>query len=974
MAIGDDVESLQLDSITFLKRLANFHQQRGTALDAAPRVNNKPIDLQKLYHIVLDQGGYDQVSRAKLAWRKVGQAFGLGANNAAAYAFALKTVYYKNLAAFEIKDRYNKEPPPKEILEQVTARGGDLLTRTLENYSQPSIEDAEPSGDDEVTTPNGGDKMDLDEPGSGPGRSTRGLRQAPPQRVLFQPNLSSSRQTRTATGHGQSPQPTTAPVAAYNGPSLPYSISSYEPRPPFPLTLRGVTTPANNSIRFYQQVQQQHIGLKRKAKNVTEPGSGFDGPNIYVRTLQALKSGIPGEIRYALHHLVKISHERGDKFRFEAFPGLAEALIDYIMGITSEYYAIDWKVTYMEDATSDNVIDAINGTPNLAEKMQRAKRIDFVDELWDPESVIHFENVMQAGLATRNLLHMEENAQYLVRETSLARDMLTIILNLPHDLRLTELRHYMWDIAECLVPYWVMPNPPKTDPLYRLLLKEVHESPDRGAIVTCIRTLCRISMNLTVNNNISGVPPGTINKLVSWCLLQDEELVGAALDFLYQYTANPINVALLLYNHKSLECPLPPLLGRMSSLLRHGETETQTKAILQHAVSEIPAETIPNIPADLLEKLLQMDEPERSNVWLKCVFEEHKDSEITQIALWHAYQARFLQYSNPAAPSATGLLPAAEFIKNVSIIFETAAAQVVNGVQNKFIIKGIRPRRHPTDSRNHIYLRCMWKSPGQANPCSEYLPNADALQHHLWQAHCGLRYKEGSTTQYSAEQTNVRNHKVDCYWNGNCHRFSEGVPRLEPTIYNLVRHIPIHIPHEGKDARNNKTHKTGQPSIVNPHHFVPNTLGPRGVHDPRFLAGAKGLPMSRSEIDPEGKEAVWQYMSYYNTPVDEKGEPCGLSHTAALVLRNIARHIVKANGILKDGDLVGHEGVSREDLERWMSNEENAELVSERGAAWMERLFAGEVWEGLCWVMSYNRTLGPVVADVLALVRKGMER
>lgn len=47
---------------------------------------------------MLDQGGYDQVSRAKLAWRKVGQAFGLGTNNAAAYAFALKTVYYKNLA------------------------------------------------------------------------------------------------------------------------------------------------------------------------------------------------------------------------------------------------------------------------------------------------------------------------------------------------------------------------------------------------------------------------------------------------------------------------------------------------------------------------------------------------------------------------------------------------------------------------------------------------------------------------------------------------------------------------------------------------------------------------------------------------------------------------------------------------------------------------------------------------------------
>lgn len=69
-----------------------------TTFEPAPRVNGRSIDLQKLYHVVVDSGGYDQVSRAKLEWRKVGQTFGLGTTNAAAYAFALKTVYYKNLA------------------------------------------------------------------------------------------------------------------------------------------------------------------------------------------------------------------------------------------------------------------------------------------------------------------------------------------------------------------------------------------------------------------------------------------------------------------------------------------------------------------------------------------------------------------------------------------------------------------------------------------------------------------------------------------------------------------------------------------------------------------------------------------------------------------------------------------------------------------------------------------------------------
>ena len=62
------------------------------------RVNTKHIDLFKLWNVVTSKGGYDTVSAEKLAWRKVGLDFNLGTANAAAYAFALKTTYYKNLA------------------------------------------------------------------------------------------------------------------------------------------------------------------------------------------------------------------------------------------------------------------------------------------------------------------------------------------------------------------------------------------------------------------------------------------------------------------------------------------------------------------------------------------------------------------------------------------------------------------------------------------------------------------------------------------------------------------------------------------------------------------------------------------------------------------------------------------------------------------------------------------------------------
>ena len=81
--------------------------------------------------------------------------------------------------AYEIKRIHNQEPPPREILEDISAKGGDLLTRTLENFRPPQNRDyagngndSDGSGEEDRKTPKE-EKMDLDEPGSG-GRVTRG--------------------------------------------------------------------------------------------------------------------------------------------------------------------------------------------------------------------------------------------------------------------------------------------------------------------------------------------------------------------------------------------------------------------------------------------------------------------------------------------------------------------------------------------------------------------------------------------------------------------------------------------------------------------------------------------------------------------------------------------------------------------------------------------------------------------------------
>src|ERR1700733_642774 len=99
--------------------------------------------------------------------------------------------------------------------------------------------------------------------------------------------------------------------------------------------------------------------------------AAFDGPNIYVRCLCALRSGIPTEQDYALHHLVKISMERGDKYKFESFPGLAEALIEKLLEISSLFYEVEWQVSYTADGlmTRENTIDGLQGTPDILQKI-----------------------------------------------------------------------------------------------------------------------------------------------------------------------------------------------------------------------------------------------------------------------------------------------------------------------------------------------------------------------------------------------------------------------------------------------------------------------------------------------------------------------------------------------------------------------------------------------------------------------------
>ena len=301
---GEGSTSYAAEHDAFINALAAYHEQRGTHFEAEPRVGTKNIDLLELFNVVVERGGYDKVSEEKLAWRKLGQDFNLGTANLPALAFALKTTYYKNLAAYEITTIHGKEPPPREILEDITAKGGNLLTRTLDNFRPSSRREtgglghdhSEASGDD--GTPVRERNESEETPGSG-GRVTRGLRQAPPQRILFQPDTQSSRQSRNISSNSHAPSPqhhlgqqqnqgprgaSTSFTPSNNMENMSQAVANYEPRPQMPLTLRPIVTPGNNPVEFARRMkvrkEQAAAGGRLPApsnRGIMLPGSTYYG-------------------------------------------------------------------------------------------------------------------------------------------------------------------------------------------------------------------------------------------------------------------------------------------------------------------------------------------------------------------------------------------------------------------------------------------------------------------------------------------------------------------------------------------------------------------------------------------------------------------------------------------------------------------------------------------------------------------------
>jgi chromatin structure-remodeling complex subunit RSC9 len=306
--------------------------------------------------------------------------------------------------------------------------------------------------------------------------------------------------------------------------------------------------------------------------------AGLPGPTLQTRIAMALRSGLHDEIDWALHELVRMSYELGDDIRLEGVMGLADALLDKICTLFKHIpFPPKKRPAYLNFQPKD------------------------------------YDKVLEAMLILRNAALQEDNAIFLALKIPRTKLVMEKILGLPwHEYpELMEIRYYALDVAESIIPYITIST--EDDPLY-IAMKSLLLSPERSSLILGLKALARMAVNDENNSLLQDIPHDSSVRVQQLLLLEDdEELVNAALDFLYQFTTYKSNVSTLVAKSGGMT----KMADSLVRLMGYGAEEK--KLSMNVLKRMIPLEKLnaepPALSQEILSGLLKLNEPERCIQW-----------------------------------------------------------------------------------------------------------------------------------------------------------------------------------------------------------------------------------------------------------------------------------------------------------------------------------------------------------------------
>ncbi|SGY78773.1 BQ5605_C008g04947 [Microbotryum silenes-dioicae] len=678
-------------------------------------------------------------------------------------------------------------------------------------------------------------------------------------------------------------------------------------------------------------------------------GAHYLEPGPHNRLTLSLRSGLAGEIDFALERLVQVAGTDPDLLRLPDFPGLIDALI----GIVNSYL----DVKHAQRATVRAHLNALS--------------IDHKRETWR-------RRACEAGLVIRNIA-LERSSAKLLQTSKKLPALIADVLEEgardgPEGEEIAELRLHVLELLEVIAEHVPLTLPgyaiatlkeasghgngpskrapePASSPAVRLfpLLVALTRSTDRALVISSFRCLTALSQNdksepvfaLFSYHEHAPLPkpyPHPIDTAVELLPVADFEISSAVLDFMYQHTLIPLNAIafaarpdlrgiLSLVTTKFhigarkeiVEVTLPVKGGQAAEWHRKLAPRHSSDPEIALLKMQNPAE----LDAEESAKLRVLNEPERTLTWMRYVFEADPDSSLTQVAFWTAYRAEF-EKPLPTVPTSAPWLAAAEVIKMSTEAHPTAMPMVhQEGNERKFIIRGLRVRERVDLEK---VFTCRWTGCDAAHGYK----SASALYTHLEQRH-----------------VSVASPATSCYWT-KC-------PFTTLNRNEMLVHVRVHVP-----------------SL--PHLDIESLAAD---HSTAFTTSADRLNPP-PVLDPTSTLMHHRY----HAVLDDTGEPAGLGFLACIVIRNVARTVKLSLGAAAGGasvhSLMGPGATSI--FEQLAAVEESGGANATRESVWarLERHDFAEakvgaealmaIEERLIMTTSEDHGLGKILGEVLDVV------
>ncbi|KAJ7446478.1 hypothetical protein B0H11DRAFT_1745738 [Mycena galericulata] len=386
------------------------------------------------------------------------------------------------------------------------------------------------------------------------------------------------------------------------------------------------------------------------------------------RMYLSLRSGIKQEVNWALDRLCRLCHN--EPFLLRTVPGLIDALFEWP----------EWYVTEGYKA-SDETQSLFSPPPDLAGKRRHALESLFV---------------------LRNTAMNETNAQELVYHSHSMPLILNALNNLNPDL--DEHSEFLLNTVEFFhslaATYVVHPNLVRTlrnpiPPLSRI----AGSSYNRSLIISSLTTLTLILSNPPNMSQLSPDSPALASAIRYLPLFIDKPLVDVSLNYLYMHLSHPAMAKTFL-----LHADMPSVLKLLVSLILSEQVEETVTLDVTGPVHTTPSVAVKvrahELTKEELSGLVRQPEPQRCFDWMKAMFVARPEGELTQVDFWNLYKDAFSPYSKEHP-----LLVASDVIKNVSVVFPSAQAMVLQGEVQKFIVRGVDRRMVSVANER---FKCLW--------------------------------------------------------------------------------------------------------------------------------------------------------------------------------------------------------------------------------------------------------------------------